>query len=65
MFTIIAIQDGIVATMSHREPKAIDLSWGFQSRLPSGTCWRARRLRSTSRLSADRNSSVIFIAHPP
>src|SRR5712691_8988336 len=57
------IHDGIIATMSARYPKIIDLSCGFQSYLPSGTCSNVRLERSTSRSSSARKSSVSFIRH--
>src|SRR5262249_25566268 len=54
---------GIVATMFARYPKIIDFSCGFQSYLPAGTCSRARRDRSISRLiSANKNSVNLILA---
>src|SRR5258705_5652167 len=55
------IHEGIVATMFARYPKIIDFSCGFQSYLPSGTCSRARRERSTSRSISASRYSVSFI----
>src|SRR5687767_6296248 len=56
-----AIHVGIVATMFARYPKSIDFSCGFQSYLPSGTCSKAWRERSTSLFNSARKNSVSFM----
>src|SRR6185436_20166569 len=61
--TCIASHDGMVATRLARWPHAIDLSCGFQSHFPSGTCSSARRDRPTSRSSsASRKSFVVMMS---